>query len=79
VTSKLRVRFWIELGLSAASAVSLFLTIVWKEWIEMLTGLDPDNHSGSAEWMLAGLCALAMILFAVLSRYEWRRTSAAPA
>lgn len=77
--SKLRVRFWIELGLSAASAVSLCLTLVTKEWIELLTGLDPDRHSGSAEWALAGLSALATIVFAVLSRYEWRRTVAAPA
>ena len=75
----LRLRFWIELGLAVLSALSLLLTLVWKEWIELLTGLDPDNGSGSAEWMLVGLSALAMSLFAVLSRYEWQRAAAAAA
>ena len=76
---KLRVRFWIELGLSAVSAVSLLLAVVAKEWIELLTGFDPDQRRGSAEWLVAGVSALAMIVFAMLGRYEWRRTAAAPA
>lgn len=69
-----RMRFWIELGLAAMSALSLVLTLVWAEWIEILTGLDPDRHSGSAEWMIVGVSALTAISFAVLSRYEWRRS-----
>lgn len=77
MTQRLRLRFWLELAFSTASAVSLLLTLVWMEWIEILTGLDPDNHSGSAEWTIAGASALATILFAVLSRLEWQRPAPA--
>jgi hypothetical protein len=53
----------------------LVLTLVWAEWIELLTGLDPDNGSGSAEWMIVAVSATAAISFAVLSRHEWRRAT----
>jgi hypothetical protein len=75
----LRVRFWVEVVLSVVSGVSLVLSLVWKEWIEMLTGLDPDNGSGSAEWAVVVLSALTLITFATLSRFEWRRAAAARA
>jgi hypothetical protein len=71
-----RGRFWIELGLAAAGAVSLLLALVWRDWIELVFRIDPDHHSGSAEWMIVGLSALAAVVFAVLGRYEWRRAAA---
>ena len=64
-----------EFGLAALSTVSLVLTLVWGEWIELLTGLDPDNGSGSAEWMIVAVSGTAAISFAVLSRHEWRRAT----
>lgn len=32
------------------------LTIFWRDWVEALTGWNPDHHSGSAE--IALVCAL---------------------
>jgi hypothetical protein len=28
------------------------LTIFWHDWIEALTGWDPDHHNGSVEWIV---------------------------
>lgn len=72
-----RARFWMELGLAALSTVSLVLTLVWAEWIELLTGLDPDKGSGSAEWAIAGASATAAIAFAQLTRRERHRAAVA--
>jgi hypothetical protein len=75
----MRARFWVEVVLAVGSGASLVLTLVSKEWIELLTGLDPDQGSGSAEWAIVAVSALLLITFATLSRYEWRRAVAAPA
>ena len=28
------------------------LTIFWPDWIEALTGYDPDQHDGTVEWLI---------------------------
>ncbi|MDQ6617886.1 MAG: ABC transporter permease [Actinomycetota bacterium] len=73
---KVRMRFWIELGLSVSSAVCLFLTLVWRDWIELVFRVNPDRQSGSAEWTIVGLSALAVVVLSILSRHEWRRATA---
>lgn len=60
----------------AAGALGI-LTIFWHDWIEGLTGWDPDHHNGSAEWVIvAGLLAVAVVL-GVLARRHWRLLAAA--
>ena len=54
------------------------LTIFWHDWIEMLTGLDPDQHNGSVEWLLvAGLLAVAVAM-GLVARRHWRLLAAGP-
>jgi hypothetical protein len=66
--------FWIEIGLSGAAAVLAIVTLISREWIELLTGWDPDHGSGALEWSLAlGLAVIALIL-AALARFEYRRS-----
>ena len=73
-------RFWIEASLSAANGLLLLLTLFWKDWIEALTGLDPDHHNGSLEWGIAATLLVLTLFFAQLARLEWRQgTSLAPA
>lgn len=75
----LRVRFWVELAVAVVSLASLLLTLASKEWIEALTGVDPDHGSGAAEWALVAVSAVAMLACAALSGVEWRRACLARA
>jgi hypothetical protein len=65
--------FWIEAILAAASALLLVLTLVWEDWIEIVFGVDPDNHSGSLEWLIVIVCLCIAVVFSLLARQEWRR------
>jgi hypothetical protein len=77
MNAKLPVRFWIQFALSVTSGALFVVTLIWREWIELVTGLDPDGGNGSAEWFIVGVSAVATILFAGLSWHDWRRVAAA--
>lgn len=67
------VRFWIEAGLAVVTACLFVLTLITREWVEALTGWDPDGGSGSLEWGLVGVLLVAALLFSGLARTEWKR------
>ena len=73
MTSNLRVRFWVEAGLAALCALLAILTLFTRDWIEALTGFDPDNHNGLFEWMIVVALALVCILLSIAARADWRR------
>jgi hypothetical protein len=69
----LRKRCYAELALAVLSMCLGVLTVVWPDWIEGLTDLEPDAHDGSAEWLIAlGLGLVAATCFA-LARRDYRR------
>ena len=70
----LRLTFWIKTAVASVTALLALVTVIWRDWIERVFGIDPDRHSGSAEWELIFALLLASMLFAVLARREWRRT-----
>jgi hypothetical protein len=76
---QLRVWFWIELAIAAANLGLLAITILWKDWIEIVFKVDPDAGSGALEWAIVGLTLVVSLAFFVLARNEWRRTAAQPA
>jgi hypothetical protein len=54
------------------------LTIFWHDWIEALTGQDPDHHNGSAEWIVVvGLLAVAVAM-GFAARRHWKLLTAGP-
>jgi hypothetical protein len=75
--SNVRVRFWFEAGLASFCGFLAILTLFWRDWIEALTGFDPDHHSGSFEWAIVAGLALTGILVGLAARSEWRRPRAA--
>ena len=70
-----RKRFWLEFGLCVLSSVLLVLTLVWRDWIELVFGFDPDHGSGALEWIITVVTAAGVVCFAVLARVEWRFTA----
>jgi hypothetical protein len=69
--------FWIELGLAVSSGCLLVLTLVTREWIELVFGVDPDGGSGALEWLIVACLAGLTLLFSVLARREHRRLTSA--
>jgi hypothetical protein len=49
--------------------------LIVEDWIEVVFGVDPDAHSGTAEWLIVVLLGAGVIVSALLAGYEWRRTS----
>src|SRR5262249_4015463 len=66
-------RFWLETALGSLSALLFVLTLVWRDWIELVFGLDPDAGSGAVEWLVVAVTAAASVAFFVSARLEWRR------
>jgi hypothetical protein len=75
VKQKLRPLFWIEALLALGNAVLLLMTLLWKDWIEIVFKVDPDAGSGAVEWLIVGVTLLLTIAFLTLARTEWRRTA----
>ena len=70
---RVRRRFWIEVALTTGSALLLLLTAAVPDWIEVLSGVEPDGGDGSLERGLVAVLVACTVLFAVLARAEWRR------
>lgn len=52
-----RGRWRYETGIALAGMVLTVLTIVHPSWIELIFRVDPDGHSGRAEWLIVAACA----------------------
>jgi hypothetical protein len=63
----------IEVALAALTAALGIVTIFWRDWIEILTGWDPDHHSGSAEAGLILALFAVSVTCAMLAHRTYRR------
>jgi hypothetical protein len=73
---QLRRRLRIEAILASVSAALFVLTLVFPEWIEATTGLEPDSGSGALELVVAGAFLVAAVVSGVLAHRNQRRLAA---
>ncbi len=67
----LRFRFWIATGMGAITGILFIITLLWRDWIEIVFHVDPDRGSGSLEWFIVGVLLVVTVVLFVLARYEW--------
>jgi hypothetical protein len=84
----IRRLFWVQvsaatitgtLALTTAIAPDWIAAAIVQNWIELVSGWNPDHGDGSVEWLIiwfitAGLCFVTVVLAAAAAR-EWRRIS----
>jgi tetrahydromethanopterin S-methyltransferase subunit E len=71
--NSLRLRFWLEAGMGTVTGVLFVVTLFWRDWIEIIFNVDPDQGNGLLEWSIVGALLVVTILLFFLARYEWRR------
>jgi hypothetical protein len=69
----MRARVWTEGALAIATAVLAAATAISAEWIEWVTGLDPDGGSGALERGLVVALAAGAVALGVTAGRDFRR------
>jgi hypothetical protein len=72
-----RLRFWLETVMAFITGALFLVTLVWKDWIEEVFGVDPDSHNGSLEWIVVAACLVATVVLSSLARAEWHKVRTA--
>jgi hypothetical protein len=54
------------------SGIMFVVTVLWPDWIEAVTGWNPDGGSGALEWAIALAFALSAVTFGLLARRHRR-------
>jgi hypothetical protein len=74
----LPARFWFEAITGVVGLALFILTLFSREWIEELTGWDPDGGNGSLEIALAvGLLAVSAVSMLAARRVYQRAAASA--
>jgi hypothetical protein len=72
-----RIRFWVESIMASAALTLGLLTLVWRDWIEAVFGVDPDSHSGAMEWLIVVALFVVAVTLGTAAGVEWRRLAPA--
>lgn len=75
--SKLRAQ--LEVFVALCAGILGVLTIFWHDWIEAVTGWDPDHHNGSVEWIVVIGLLTASVAMGLMARRHWKLLAEAPA
>jgi hypothetical protein len=75
---RVRLRFWVEAAFAGLAGALGLLTLITREWIEAVFGVDPDGGSGSLEWGLVVVLLLAALVVGAAARAEWRHVQPGP-
>jgi len=66
----------IEVSLAVLTGILGVLTLLWRDWIEALTGWSPDHHSGSLEFGLVAVLLVTSVSCAAVARRTYHRLAA---
>ena len=66
IPCKRRVHIEIILGILAGALA--ILTGLWPDWIEGISGVNPDNDNGSFEGLIVAGLSLATVALAIAAR-----------
>jgi hypothetical protein len=77
MSRKLPARFWFEAITGTIGLVLFVLTLFSREWIEELTGWDPDGGNGSLEVALVFVLLAVTAVSMLAAGREYRRAAAA--
>ena len=69
----MRRRFWLKSALALVTGAITVITLLWHDWIEAVTRVDPDKGSGVAEWLTDVTLSIFTSLLAVRAGREWNR------
>lgn len=72
-----RVRLALEIAMGALAGVLALVTLVTRDWIEAIFGVDPDAGSGAVEWLLVAALVVVAAACGLIARAEARRYQAA--
>jgi undecaprenyl pyrophosphate phosphatase UppP len=72
--SKTRVR--LETVVALCAGILGILTIFWHDWIEALTGWDPDQHNGSVELLVVAVLLAVAVAMGFVARRHWKLLTA---
>ncbi len=65
--------FWLEMSLASITGILFVITLIWRDWAEIIFNIDPDQGNGSFEWMIVGGLLLVTLVLFSLAGYEWRK------
>jgi apolipoprotein N-acyltransferase len=71
--------FVLESALAGGSLVLALVTLVWQDWIEIVFNTDPDQGSGSLEWLIVAAGLVLALVCGTAALAEWRRLRPAKA
>jgi len=72
-----KARAGLETALALAAGLLGIITIFWHDWIEALTGWDPDQHAGALEWLIVVALLAVAVIVGSAARRHWRLLLAA--
>ncbi len=75
----LRPLFWLETSMATITGILFVIKLVWRDWIELVFGANPDKSHGSLEWLIVGALLVVTLALFTLAGFEWRRTRTATA
>jgi hypothetical protein len=68
-----KVLFGLEVALACSAFIFAVITAIWRDWIEIVFGVDPDKGSGSLEWLIVAVSLAVAVTCGVAARAQWQR------